>query len=160
RTTSVAPTTTSAPTTTARSTTPTPVHQSSTRHAVTYHAPVTRVAGTPCTSVARACVDISRDKAWLISDGKIVLGPVSVTTGKPGHATPTGNFQVLWKDRHHLSHEFDNAPMPYSVFFYPGDAFHTGSLAAESHGCVHLANSTAARFFEFLHVGDPVQVKP
>jgi lipoprotein-anchoring transpeptidase ErfK/SrfK len=49
--------------------------------------------------------------------------------------------------------------MPWSVFFADGGiAFHTGSLRAESNGCVHLANSNAKRFFAFLRVGDRVQV--
>ncbi|TNC20868.1 L,D-transpeptidase [Amycolatopsis alkalitolerans] len=114
----------------------------------------------PCSITDGACVDISAKKAWLLSGGKIVYGPVPVTTGRRGHATPTGTFHVLYKQRMHYSKEFDNAPMPYSVFFYPGDAFHTGSLSVPSHGCVHLSSSASQKFFATLSVGDPVQVVP
>jgi hypothetical protein len=121
-------------------------------------APVT-VAGTPCRSDVSACVRLSTDQAWLISDGKVVFGPVSITSGKSGQRTPAGMHEVLWKDKNHLSKEFNDAPMPWSVFFADGGiAFHTGSLRAESSGCVHLANANAKRFFTFLQVGDRVQV--
>ncbi|MBO0839375.1 MAG: L,D-transpeptidase [Sciscionella sp.] len=119
-----------------------------------------QVKGTPCMSYASACADLSRGEAWLISDGKIAYGPVSITSGRSGHRTPTGTFHVIWKDKHHLSKEFDNAPMPNSVFFYPGDAFHAGSLRAESHGCIHLSYHTSEKFYDFLSYGDVVQVEP
>jgi lipoprotein-anchoring transpeptidase ErfK/SrfK len=116
--------------------------------------------GVPCKGSVRACVKLSSKKAWLLdSAGQVIVGPVPITSGKSGEATPTGMWSVLWKDKDHKSQEFDDAPMPYSVFFAPGGiAFHTGSLRAQSSGCVHLANSTAARFFSTLSVGDAVQV--
>jgi lipoprotein-anchoring transpeptidase ErfK/SrfK len=117
------------------------------------------VKGAPCLSNVKACVKLSTDQAWLISEGHVVLGPVSITSGKSGQATPSGMHRVLWKDADHKSKEFDDAPMPWSVFFASGGiAFHTGSLRAESNGCVHLANSAAKRFFATLAVGDVVQV--
>jgi len=106
-------------------------------------------------------VDISAKKAWLISGGKIAYGPVPVTTGRKGHPTPVGTFSVKYKEKMHYSKEFDNAPMPNSVFFTnTGVAFHSGSLAAQSHGCVHLSSTAAAKFFSSLSVGEAVQVVP
>ncbi len=67
---------------------------------------------------------------------------------------------MLSKEKVHLSKEFDDAPMPNSVFFYPGDAFHTGSLSVYSHGCIHLSAGASLKFFTTLHVGDVVQVVP
>ena len=117
------------------------------------------VKGVPCMSNVSACVRLSTRQAWLVNNGRVVLGPVSITSGKKGERTPTGTHQVLWKDKDHLSREFDDAPMPYSVFFADGGiAFHTGSLRAESSGCIHLADSAAKRFFANLGVGDVVQV--
>jgi hypothetical protein len=115
-------------------------------------------AGVPCGSGAAACVDLSANQAWLLSGSKVMLGPVPITTGRPGHETPPGTFHVQWKDIDHLSREFDDAPMPYSVFFNGGIAFHEGSLSALSHGCVHLSSSAAQTFFGGLDVGDVVQV--
>jgi L,D-transpeptidase-like protein len=116
--------------------------------------------GVPCGAGADACVDLSADKAWLLDGGRIALGPVPITTGRPGHLTPPGIFHVQWKDIDHLSKEFDYAPMPYSVFFNSGIAFHEGSLSVQSHGCVHLSASAARAFFNRLDVGDVVQVVP
>ncbi len=121
--------------------------------------------GVPCAAAAAAsgtaaCVDISAHKAWILQGGKVVYGPVPMLPGRKGYATPTGTFHVLSKEKVHLSKEFDNAPMPNSVFFYPGDAFHTGSLSVYSHGCIHLSASASLKFFNTLHVGDVVQVVP
>ncbi|MFZ0121015.1 MAG: L,D-transpeptidase [Pseudonocardiaceae bacterium] len=37
--------------------------------------------------------------------------------------------------------------MPYSVFFYPGDAFHADNVNKWSHGCIHLNWDDAKAFF-------------
>ncbi len=78
--------------------------------------------------------------------------------GKKGSTTPVGNFRVLSKEKMHYSKEFDNAPMPNSVFFYPGDAFHAGSLSNYSNGCIHLSNAASLKFYNTLKIGDVVQV--
>jgi hypothetical protein len=117
--------------------------------------------GVPCAATAKACVDISAHKAWLLDGGgKVIYGPAPMLPGRKGYPTPTGTFHVLSKEKMHLSKEFDNAPMPNSVFFYPGDAFHTGSLSVYSHGCIHLSAAASLRFFNTLKVGDVVQVVP
>lgn len=121
--------------------------------------------GVPCAAAAAAsgtaaCVDISAHKAWILQGGKVVYGPVPMLPGRKSNPTPTGTFHVYSKEKMHLSKEFDNAEMPNSVFFYPGDAFHTGSLSVYSHGCIHLSSSASLKFFNTLHIGDVVQVVP
>ncbi|WP_158886653.1 L,D-transpeptidase [Amycolatopsis anabasis] len=113
--------------------------------------------GVPCTITEGACVDLSAHKAWLLSGGKVTYGPVPMLPGKRGAATPAGTFRVINKVKNYHSREFD-APMPNSVFFYPGDAFHTGSLKNYSNGCIHLSAAASLKFFNTLQVGDPVQV--
>lgn len=116
-------------------------------------------AAAPCGSSAAACVDLSSRQAWLMNGGQVTYGPTPITSGKPGYRTPPGTFKVLWKDRDHRSQTFDNAPMPYSVFFTEsGIAFHQGSLRGQSHGCVRLGKNAAATFFNKLSVGEVVQV--
>jgi len=115
-------------------------------------------AGVPCGAGADACIDLSANKTWLISDGAVTFGPVPITHGRPGWETPPGTFHVGWKDIDHKSSEFDGAPMPYSVFFNGGIAFHEGSLSDLSHGCIHLSRSAAERYYNALSVGDTVQV--
>ena len=115
-------------------------------------------SGPPCVAVARACVDLSAQQAWLMRDGEVTYGPVPAATGKASAPTDAGTFRVSWKDLHHRSSEFRNAPMPYSVFFNDGEAFHKGSVTVRSHGCVHLTHRAAQTFYNTLHVGDVVQV--
>ncbi|HTK62512.1 MAG TPA: L,D-transpeptidase [Pseudonocardia sp.] len=118
----------------------------------------TLMIGTPCTVTARACVDLTTQKAWLFKDNAIERGPVDITSGGPGKETPTGNFTVAWKDRNHVNPEL--TPMPYSVFFAVGGvAFHGGSLQRQSAGCVHLDLDDAIIFYDSLAIGAPVQVR-
>jgi lipoprotein-anchoring transpeptidase ErfK/SrfK len=104
-------------------------------------------------------VDKSTGQAWLIYNGKVTYGPVPMMPGKASEPTPVGFFHVQWKDKHHKSSEFNNAPMENSVFFADGGiAFHEGSLSRPSAGCVHLSMAASAEFYSQLDVGDPVEV--
>lgn len=120
--------------------------------------PPVLAAGTPCLVTARACIRLSTNQAWLIAGNGILYGPVPITHGRPGWRTPPGTFTVTFKSRLHLSTLFDNAPMPNSVFFNGGIAFHAGSLQVPSHGCVHLSNAASLVFYDRLNRGDVVQV--
>jgi hypothetical protein len=129
--------------------------------AISWAAPPSQalVAGTPCTQAAKACVDLGALQAWLIKDGRITRGPVSISTGESGMETPRGTFKVLRKVKDFYSTEY-KAPMPYSVFFAPGGvAFHEGDLDTQSAGCVHLTHDDAVAFFNTLQVGDQVEVR-
>ncbi|WP_033293021.1 L,D-transpeptidase [Amycolatopsis jejuensis] len=169
------PATTPAPSTTSSSPpstpSPTPTTSSSTKTTTPKPKPKPKAdpppapAGVPCANAAAAvgtaaCVDLSAHQAWLLQGGKVIYGPVPMLPGRKGYPTPVGTFHVLSKEKMHYSKQFDNAPMPNSVFFYPGDAFHTGSLKVYSHGCIHLSAAASAKFFSTLHLGDVVQVVP
>ncbi|MEU3625319.1 hypothetical protein BS329_05400 [Amycolatopsis coloradensis] len=124
--------------------------------------PAANVADVPCKAAlaspgVSACVDLSALKTWLLQDGKVIYGPVKQLPGKKGHATPTGVFHVSAKVKNYHSKQFD-APMPNSVFFLPGIAFHTGSLSVYSHGCIHLSAAASQKYFTTLQNGDVVQV--
>ncbi|NMH99386.1 L,D-transpeptidase [Pseudonocardia acidicola] len=117
------------------------------------------VAGTPCTPTARACVDVVGRWAWLLDGDKIVRGPVRIQTGDREDPTPRGTFSVQWKAEQYTSREY-LTPMPYSVFFAPGGiAFHQGRQDTPSAGCVKLVEQDAKAWFNYLQVGDEVQVK-
>jgi lipoprotein-anchoring transpeptidase ErfK/SrfK len=91
----------------------------------------------------------------------VTYGPVPITSGRPGHETPTGYFPVLRKVKEEVSREFNDAPMPNSVYFTNnGIAFHQGSLEVPSHGCVHLSWEASETYFDFLRSGQQVQVTP
>jgi len=52
-----------------------------------------------------------------------------VSTGMADYDTPAGEFQPFRMERDHFSREWDDAPMPYSIFFtQEGHAIH-GSFA-------------------------------
>ncbi len=112
----------------------------------------------PCPRTAAACVDLDGDRTWLQEDGRLSYGPVRMSHGKPGWETPTGTYQVTRKVRHEVSRLFNNAPMPYSVYFVGGIAFHEGDPAYASHGCIRMDQPAAATYFERLEVGDTVVV--
>lgn len=81
------------------------------------------------------------------------------STGKPGHATPTGVFTVLQKDADHRSSTYNNAPMPnMNRLTWSGIALHAGNLPGypASHGCIRLPLEFSARLFEITHIGTPV----
>ncbi|ALG14589.1 hypothetical protein AOZ06_06415 [Kibdelosporangium phytohabitans] len=101
---------------------------------------------------------LSTNQSWLMDNGKVVYGPVPITHGRKGYATPPGSFRVQFKNKNHKSSIFNNAPMPWSVFFNGGIAFHQGSLREKSHGCIHLSPAAAQKFFGSLAVGDVVEV--
>jgi lipoprotein-anchoring transpeptidase ErfK/SrfK len=117
-----------------------------------------RAAGVPCDIHAVACVSLSKQEAWLMRGGKVVYGPVRVATGRAGLPTPAGDFHVFYKVVNGWSTTYD-APMPYSVYFYRGDAFHEDPVTVRSHGCIHLSLHNAQYFYRFLGYGDLVEIR-
>ena len=118
----------------------------------------TPVDGTPCTSTAKACVDVANREAWLIDDGVVTRGPVHVMTGDQDDPTPIGTFHVQWKAAQYTSRQY-LTQMPYSVFFADGGvAFHEGRQDTYSAGCVKLVHEDAVTWFTSLQVGDEVQI--
>jgi hypothetical protein len=89
-------------------------------------------------------VDGQQEYSWLVS------------TGGAGYDTPSGTFHPFRLEKEHFSKEWDDAPMPYSMFFTgEGHAihgsFHTKRLGTRaSHGCVRLAPENAATLFALV----------
>ena len=79
-----------------------------------------------------------------------------VSTGNPSHETPNGSFRTFRMEEDHFSKEFDDAPMPHSIFFTKvGHAIHgTGSESQlgtpVSHGCVRLSRAHAATLYALV----------
>lgn len=100
-------------------------------------------------------IDKSSQQMTVAVDGKERWAwPVS--TGRGGYATPSGSFPPFRLEKDHFSEEWDEAPMPHSIFFTTkGHAIHgtfdkrrLGSPA--SHGCVRLAPENAAKLFALV----------
>lgn len=100
-------------------------------------------------------VSITEQRAYVYRNG--LLEAVStVSTGKPGHETPTGVFTILQKDKDHHSSKYNDAAMPYQErLTWDGIALHAGGLPGypESHGCVHLPTEFARRLFGATNMG-------
>ena len=152
------PTTPATPST-APSPAPTSASPTSTPTSAALPAEPADTAAPPCAPTVRACVDLSANRSWLLRDGHVTYGPVPITHGRKGFRTPPGTFRVTSEKRDHVRSIYD-AEMPWSVFFNGGVAFHEGSLAVLSHGCIHLASPAAETYFATLSVGDVVQVVP
>src|SRR6516165_2688561 len=69
-----------------------------------------------------------------------------VSTGQPGHPTPTGIFTILSKELYHESNIYSGAPMPFMQrITYSGVAMHEGILPGypASHGCIRMPREFA-----------------
>ncbi len=79
-----------------------------------------------------------------------------VSTGAAGYETPGGTYRPFRMEAEHFSKEWDDAPMPHSIFFTSrGHAihgsFHVKSLGRRaSHGCVRLAPDNAKILFSLV----------
>ena len=119
-------------------------------------APAAAAKKVPCSKAVRACVRLSTNQAWLLSDGKVVAGPVPISHGRKGFATPAGTFRVSFKNEDHVSSIYDQA-MPYSVFFNGGIAFHQGSVR-RSRTAASTCPGLRAGVLRRTEPGDRVQV--
>ncbi|WP_029074185.1 L,D-transpeptidase [Kaistia adipata] len=109
----------------------------------------------PAPAGVRATISLARQQMdVVINRGNGVRETYSwkVSTGRKGFETPPGQFRPDYLDEMHYSSKYENAPMPYSVFFNDGIAVHATSEIRHlgrpaSHGCVRLDKANAETFF-------------
>jgi hypothetical protein len=131
-------------------------------------------------------IDLEQQTAYLIQGRHVVLqSPIS--SGRPGHLTERGSFQVIEKERNHSSSiygkivdaygrtvvsdadvdmtvprggKFIPAPMHYFMRFHGADGMHAGYLPGypASHGCVRMPEQMAIAFFNAVEPGTAVHV--
>ncbi len=131
-------------------------------------------------------IDLEEQTAYLLENGRPVLAS-PISSGRYGHLTRTGSFNILEKERTHYSSmygkivdargntivadadadmpvprggKFIPAPMHYFMRFTGADGMHAGYLPGypASHGCVRMPQQYAIAFFNSLSVGTPVTV--
>ncbi|QFR34985.1 L,D-transpeptidase family protein [Ancylobacter sp. TS-1] len=101
-----------------------------------------------------AQINLSKQRMEVIVDGQPRYSwPVS--TARKGYRTPTGSYGVQRMHRRYYSRKYDNAPMPYSIFFNGGYAIHGTTDIRRlgrpaSHGCVRLHPNNAAALFALV----------
>ena len=108
---------------------------------------------------AQAKVDITIDKnsqVMTVAVDGVTRYRWPVSTGIPSRETPNGTFHAFRMEAEHYSKEFDDAPMPHSIFFTKiGHAIHgtesEGRLGSPaSHGCVRLSKANATTLYALV----------
>ena len=107
--------------------------------------------GAPATSQAAslvASVDISTQTMTVVHRGQVKYR-WKVSTARRGKVTPAGSWTAKWLSRNHRSSRYNNAPMPWSIFYSGNYAIHgtnqTGRLGRPaSAGCIRLHPDNAA----------------
>lgn len=101
-----------------------------------------------------ARVSISNQTMEVYHEGRHLF-TWSVSTAKAGKVTPTGVYTAEALSRHHRSRLYNNAPMPFAIFYDGNYAIHgtdqiRGLGAPASNGCVRLHPDNAEILFEMV----------
>lgn len=105
-------------------------------------------------------VSIPAQLAYVYRDG-MLIAVSTVSTGRDGKDTPTGEFTILEKRVFHRSNLYSNAPMPFMQrLTWDGIALHAGHLPGypASHGCIRLPKEFAKKLFGVTALGANVSV--
>ena len=93
--------------------------------------------------------------------GDTRIGRTTISSGREGHDTPPGTYEILEKRRDHRSNLYNNAPMPFMQrLTWDGIALHAGRIPGKpaSHGCVRLPHEFARKLFSITEHGSTVVV--
>lgn len=98
-----------------------------------------------------ARVSIGMQTMHVYRDG-VLLHEWPVSTARSGKITPTGSWTAQWLSRNHRSSRYNNAPMPWSIFYHGHYAIHgTDQIhrlgRPASAGCVRLHPDNARVLF-------------
>lgn len=101
-----------------------------------------------------ARVDISQQKMRVYQNGRLKY-TWAVSTARKGKVTPTGTWRAKWLSKNHKSSRYNNAPMPYSIFYSGNFAIHGTNQIRRlgrpaSAGCVRLHPENARRLFNMV----------
>jgi len=104
----------------------------------------------PVPLVAR--ISLEAQNMDVYRDG-VLLHQWPVSTARPGKVTPLGSYTAQWLSRFHRSSRYDNAPMPFSIFFHGHYAIHGTDQVSRlgqpaSAGCIRLHPENAEILFE------------
>lgn len=110
-----------------------------------------------------ALVDVS-DQTMVVKKNGKTLYRWKVSTGRKGYSTPSGTFRPIRMHKMWRSRKYDNAPMPYAIFYNEGYAIHGTSYVSRlgspaSHGCVRLNTINAQILYKMLQDEGPENLK-
>lgn len=101
-----------------------------------------------------AHVSITSQEMKVYHEGRLIYTwPVS--TAKAGKITPAGTYEPEFLSRHHRSRRYNNAPMPFAIFYDGNYAIHGTDQIKRlgkpaSHGCVRLHPDNARILFDMV----------
>ncbi|MBL9049122.1 MAG: L,D-transpeptidase [Tabrizicola sp.] len=101
-----------------------------------------------------ARVSIGNQTMKVYHEGRLLFTwPVS--TAKAGKITPPGTFEPEFLSRNHRSRRYNNAPMPFAIFYDGNYAIHGTDQIKRlgqpaSHGCVRLHPDNAKILFQMV----------
>ena len=101
-----------------------------------------------------AKVNVGSQTMEVMRQGR-VIHTWKVSTARRGYITPRGQWRPIRMHKMWYSRKYDNAPMPYAVFYYGGYAIHGTTEVRNlgrpvSHGCVRLAPGNARTLFNLV----------
>lgn len=111
----------------------------------------------------RVTVDKTVQKLSAFEGERLVIES-RVSTGQQGKRTPSGKFKAIEKEALHLSHLYENAPMPWSVQVHGNYFIHGFTSVPDhpaSHGCIRMpldGDNPAKRFYDWVEVGTPITI--
>lgn len=103
-----------------------------------------------CLTGTVICGSKSQRKIWMVQNGRILI-TLDARYGRSSMPTAEGVHSVYWKDKNHVSSTY-GSPMPYSMFFYKGQAIHYSAGFAKngwvggSHGCINIRNMNGLKW--------------
>lgn len=125
----------------------------------------------PAPTRVEAVIDLSDQTVTVTrragGESATLVWPVS--TGRAGYPTPTGQYRPFMLSPDHRSSLYDDAPMPWAVFFNRNIAIHgTYEIASlgrpASHGCVRLHPDHARALYDMVkaagHAATLITVQP
>lgn len=107
------------------------------------------MAASAANLVAR--VDISSQTMTVTHRGQVKYR-WKVSTARAGKVTPSGSWSAKWLSKNHRSSRYNNAPMPFAIFYNGHYAVHGTNQVSRlgrpaSAGCVRLHPKNAAILF-------------
>jgi hypothetical protein len=110
-----------------------------------------------CAAQAKVSITVDKDAQMMtVAVDGVERYHWPVSTGNPTHETPNGTFRTFRMEEDHYSKEFDDAPMPHSIFFTKiGHAIHGTESERNlgvpvSHGCVRLSRANATTLYALV----------
>lgn len=107
----------------------------------------------------KAVISLSKQRAYIYKGGKVIKS-TTISSGRRGFATPSGQFVISDKQASWMSTIY-KCPMPFFMRLSCRDfGLHAGVVTGSpaSHGCIRLPPHQAQAFFAVMKIGDPVTI--